>query len=104
MKHSTRIAQLEAAVRAKRERNRPRGVLHLTTGERRRRLAELTFIDVHGRDPDVHELNAYQTSSQYEADSRQRDAEFDAWRAAMPGAPTSTYAAFIASEAGKAAV
>ena len=104
MKHSTRIAQLEATVRAKRERNRPRGVRDMTTGEKRRRLAELLYAKRHGHEPTAAELNAYRASPEHEADDRQEGAEFCAWSKAMPGAAASTWQPFIATPEGQAAV
>ena len=104
MKHSTRIAQLEATVRAKRERNRPRGVRDMTTGEKRRRLAELLYAKRHGHEPTAAELNAYRASPEHEADDRQEGAEFLAWWKAMPGAAASTWRPFLDSDKGKAAL
>jgi hypothetical protein len=100
----SRLAALEAAARTKLERNRPRGVINMTTGEKRQRLAELLFEKRYDRAPTAAELNAYRASPEHEADDRQEGAEFLAWWKAMPGAAASTWQPFLGSDKGKAAL
>jgi hypothetical protein len=100
----SRLAALEAAARAKRERNRPRGVIDMTTGERRKFLASLCFEGRHGREPTPAELSAYVGTPEHDADDRLAQARANAFVKALPGAPSSSAPAFFASDKGQAAI